>query len=657
MESISAPMVAAAQLPVLNPDEFELWKMRIEQYFLMTDYARWEKLARKNELKARGTLLMALPNEHQLKFNTYKCAKSLMEAIEKRFGGNKESRKTQKTLLKQQYENFNGSSSEGLDQTYDRLQKLISQLEILGETISQEDMNLKFLRSLPSEWKTHTLIWRNKPDLETLSMDDLYNNLKIYETEVKGSSSSSQNSQNVAFVSSNSSGSTNQAHGSNSANTDSMSDAVIYSFFANQSNSPQLDNEDLQQIDADDLEEMDLKWQMAMLTMRARRFLNKTGRKISANGSETIGFNKSKVECYNCHKRGHFARECRAPRENRNREPVRRNVTVETTETKALVAQDGLGYDWSDQAEEGPTNFAFMAYTSSSSSSSDSEILKLDVMLRDNALTELRKKFEKAEKERDDLKLTLEKFENSSKNLSKLLEIQVSDKFKTGVGFDSQVFDSQVFDSQENDMYKTSEGYHDVPPPYTGNFMPPKSDLVLADEDDYVFSESVTSVPAIATIEAKTSELKPKSGNPQLEMQEKEVIDSGCSRHMTGNKSYLSDYEETPNIAGNGPIWVFDIDALTKSMNYKPIVVRNQTNGNAGTKENIDAGQAGKKIVHDQEYILLPLLTSDPSLSKSLKDSPDAGFKPSGEEEKMDAGHLENEDSEVPNTDVSLNFI
>ncbi|GKA90236.1 hypothetical protein Tco_0812106 [Tanacetum coccineum] len=114
-------------------------------------------------------------------------------------------------------------------------------------------MNLKFLRSLPSEWKTHTLIWRNKPDLDTLSMDYLYNNLKIYETEVKRSSSSNQNSQNVAFVSSNNSGSSNQAHGSNSANTDSISDAVIYSFFANQSNSPHIDNEDLQQIDADDL--------------------------------------------------------------------------------------------------------------------------------------------------------------------------------------------------------------------------------------------------------------------------------------------------------------------------------------------------------------------------------------------------------------------
>ncbi|GJS36742.1 retrovirus-related pol polyprotein from transposon TNT 1-94 [Tanacetum coccineum] len=227
----------------------------------------------------------------------------------------------------------------------------------------------------------------------------------------------------------------------------------------------------------------------------ARRFLNKTRRKINANGSETIGFNKLKVECYNCHKKGHFIKECRAPRENRNREPIRRNVTVETTETKALVAQDGLGYNWS----------------SSSSSSSDSE-------LRDNALIELRKKFEKAEKERDDLKLTLEKFGNSSKNLSKLLEIQVSHKFKTGVGFDSQVVDSHVLDSQENGRYKTSERYHVVPLPSTENFMPPKYDLVLADEGEYVFSESVTSIPDVTTSEAKTSVSKPKYiGEPLIE--------------------------------------------------------------------------------------------------------------------------------------------
>ncbi|GJU48043.1 ribonuclease H-like domain-containing protein [Tanacetum coccineum] len=406
-----------------------------------------------------------------------------------------------------------------------------NELKARGETISQEDMNLKFLRSLPSEWKTHTLIWRNKPDLDTLSMDDLYNNLKIYETEVKGSSSSNQNSQNVAFVSSNNPDSSNQAYGSNSTNTDSMSDAVIYSFFANQSNSPQLNDEDLQQIDADDLEEMDLKWQMAMLTMRARRFLNKTGRKINPNGSETIGFNKSKVECYNCHKKGHFARECRAPRENRNREPVRRNVTVETTEkwggkTKALVAQDGLGYDWSDQAEEGPTNFALMAYTSSgssSSSSSDSEVstcskacLKSYETLKEH-YDNLTKDFNKSQLNVGAYKAGLESVE-ARLDVYKKNEIQVSDKFKTGVGFDSQVVDSHVFDGQENERYKTSEGYHAVPPPYTGNFMPPKYDLVLADEGEYVFSESVTSIPDVATREAKTSVSKPKSvGEPLIE--------------------------------------------------------------------------------------------------------------------------------------------
>nr|GFA23971.1 hypothetical protein [Tanacetum cinerariifolium] len=157
MESLSPQVVAAAKLFILNPNKFDLWKMRIEQ------------LAKKNELKERGSLLIALPDKHQLNFNIHKDAKSLMEAIKNRFGGNKETKKVEKTLLKQQYENFNGSSSESLDQIHDRLQKLISQLEILGESLSQKDINMKFLRSLPSEWRTHTLIWRNKEDLEDQS--------------------------------------------------------------------------------------------------------------------------------------------------------------------------------------------------------------------------------------------------------------------------------------------------------------------------------------------------------------------------------------------------------------------------------------------------------------------------------------------------------
>nr|GFD22895.1 ribonuclease H-like domain-containing protein [Tanacetum cinerariifolium] len=130
-----------------------------------------QRLARKNKLKDRGTLLIALPDKHQLKFNTHKDVKTLMEAIEKRFGRNTKTKKVQKTLLKQQYKNF-------------------------------IDINLKFLRSLPSKWRTRTLIWRNKTDLEEQSLDDLFNSLKIYEAKVKSYSSASTTIQNIAFVSS-----------------------------------------------------------------------------------------------------------------------------------------------------------------------------------------------------------------------------------------------------------------------------------------------------------------------------------------------------------------------------------------------------------------------------------------------------------------------
>nr|GEX03923.1 putative ribonuclease H-like domain-containing protein [Tanacetum cinerariifolium] len=350
-------VVSAAKLPILNPNEFDLWKIRIEQYFLMTDYSLWEvilngdspvptrivkgvvqpvapttaeqKLERKNELKARGTLLMALTDKHQLKFNSHKDAKTLMEAIEKHFGGNTKTKKVQKTLLKQQFENFFGSSSEGLDQIHDRLQKLVSQLEIHRVSLSQEDVNLKFLFSFPSKWKTHTWIWRNKTDLEDKSLDDLFNNLKIYESEVKHSSSIGIDSHNLAFISSTLTDSTTDSisaainvsavgaklTASTLTHVDSLSSAVIYSFFASQSSSPQLNNEDLKQIDVNDLEEMDLKWQMAMLTMRVRRFLQKTGRNLGANGPTSMGFDMNKVECYNCHRKGYFARECRSPKD------------------------------------------------------------------------------------------------------------------------------------------------------------------------------------------------------------------------------------------------------------------------------------------------------------------------------------------------------
>nr|GEV12921.1 retrovirus-related Pol polyprotein from transposon TNT 1-94 [Tanacetum cinerariifolium] len=196
----------------------------------------------------------------QLKFNSIKDAKKLLEAVEKRFGRNAATKKTQKNLLKQQYENFTAPSSEMLDQTFDRLQKLVSQFELLKEKLSQEDANQKLLRSLSPEWNTHVFVWRNKVDLYIISTDDLYNNLKVYEPEVKGMSSSSSSTHNMAFVSSsnnntsNTNGTINTAQAVNttyrlstastqvnaaySINIDNLSDAVIYAFFASQPNSP-----------------------------------------------------------------------------------------------------------------------------------------------------------------------------------------------------------------------------------------------------------------------------------------------------------------------------------------------------------------------------------------------------------------------------------
>ncbi|GKC42627.1 hypothetical protein Tco_1060349 [Tanacetum coccineum] len=188
-------------------------------------------------------LLMALPNEHLLTFNQYKDAKTLFAAIQIRFGGNYATKKTQKTLLKQMYENFSAPSRKSLDSIFNKFQKIVSQLAILGENISQEDLNLKFLRSLPSEWNTHVVVWRNKPDLDTMSIDDLYNNFKIVEQEVKRTASSSSSSQNLNFMSSTSStNEVNIAYGVSTANTQvsttstqvstaNLSDDTVYAFW------------------------------------------------------------------------------------------------------------------------------------------------------------------------------------------------------------------------------------------------------------------------------------------------------------------------------------------------------------------------------------------------------------------------------------------
>nr|GEV66510.1 hypothetical protein [Tanacetum cinerariifolium] len=338
-------MIDAPKLLVLNPNEFELWKMMIEQYFLMTDYALWEVILNGDS---------PLPTR----------------------------------------------SVEGVKTPY-------------PPTTIKEKLAMK-------------------------------NELKARVNTAHG-----------VFATN------SKTNASNLPNVDSLSDAVIYSFFVSQSNSPKLDNEDLKQINPDDLEEIDLKWQMAMTSKH---------------------------------------------QDNRNKEAPKRTVPFklfllwvsQDTILNALVSQyDGLGYDWSDQAKDGPTNFALIPHTSLSSSSS----LNSDTKVSTCSKVYL-KSYETLKEYYDNL---TKDFNKSQFNLVS----QQSDKSKTGLGYDSSGFDSPVLENQVNKKYNTGEGYHVVPPSYIWNFMPFKLDLVFADE--HVVSESVTSLLDITKSKVKTSETKTKN--------------------------------------------------------------------------------------------------------------------------------------------------
>ena len=182
-------------------------------------------------------------------------------------------------------------------------------------------------------------VWEDKPDLETMKLNDLYNNFKVIEQRLKKAGKLSSGSGSVALMSSSlddssdeesdsdddsanivvSTGSGSVSTGSSKRQIAGLSDTTFYDFISSQVGGSILNHEDLDQIDEDDMEEMDIKWQVALLSLRTKKFWKKTGRKINISGNETVGFDKQKVECYNCHKKGHFARECRKPRKSDNR--------------------------------------------------------------------------------------------------------------------------------------------------------------------------------------------------------------------------------------------------------------------------------------------------------------------------------------------------
>ncbi|GKB29180.1 putative ribonuclease H-like domain-containing protein [Tanacetum coccineum] len=403
-----------------------------------------EKTNKKNDVKARSLLLKALPNEHQLTFSHFTDAKTMFATIETRFG-----------------------------------------------------------------------VWMNKAETVTMSIDDLYNNFKIVEQSVKKSVSASSGAQNLAFMAAPSTISTNDVNTdipayevsttspnvnttSPQVSTASFSDNVVYAFMVENPNGSNILQQDLEQIHEDDLEAIDLKWQLSMLSMRAKRYYQRTGKKIFINANDTAGYDKSKVECFNCHKMRHFDRECRAPRNKegqfKNQDNTRKQGNNEDPSSKAMLAIDGVGFDWSDMAEEHvQTNMALMAFSDSEVYndktcsktclknyetlkkqcddlivklnqtkfitatykrglataeeqlityrknevlfSEEVAVLKREVACKDYEINVLKSEFEKVKQEKVGIKFKIKKFDKASKDLDKLLESQITDKSKKGLGY------------------------------------------------------------------------------------------------------------------------------------------------------------------------------------------------------------------------------
>ncbi|GJW05416.1 hypothetical protein Tco_1564272 [Tanacetum coccineum] len=346
-------------------------------------------------------------------------------------------------------------------------------------------------------------------------MDDLYNNLKVYEAEIKGQSSS--NSQNVAFVSSE----------NTSTSSSTYADDVMFSFFANQSNSPQLDNEDLEQIDTDDIEDMDLKWvprnqgnrngdaprRIVPVETPANALVVQNGIGSSSSDSEVHTCSKDCLKSYDTLQK-QYDQQCDALNKS-NLEIIGYQIGLESLEARIVVHENNEAVYEED--------IAFLTY---------------DVQVKDISFKDLKNQLEEALKEKDDLKLKLENFEESLKNLTKLINSQISAKDKDGLGYDSQMNKSEVvnsvFNSKEsdvddgliNDRFKIGEGFHVVPLPYTGNYMPSRPDLSFVGLDDYVYKAKVSETITTASKTSKDSVEKPKTVSPSAPIIEDWDIDS-----------------------------------------------------------------------------------------------------------------------------------
>ncbi|GJU46930.1 putative ribonuclease H-like domain-containing protein [Tanacetum coccineum] len=524
-----------------------------------------EKTNKKNDVKIRSLLLMALPNEHQLTFIQYTDAKTMFAAIKTRFG---------------------------------------------GVVITQEDLNSKILNSLPPEWNTHAVVWTNKAEIKTMSIDDLYNNFKIIEQNVKKFVGASSGSQNLAFMTA----------PSTSNNNDVNTAKPVFEVSTVSPNVNTASPQDLEKIHKDDLEAMDLKWQLSLLSMRAKR-------------------------------------ECRAPKNKkrhfRNQDNTRKHEDNEDTSSNAMLAIDGVGFDWSDMAEEQvQTNMTLMAFSNFELNQTEFTaatykrglatveeqlisyrknevlfneevaVLKREVACKDYKINILKSEFEKVKQEKEGIEFKIEKFDKASKGLDKLLGNQITDKSKKGLGYNVVPPPHPLIYNRPKKLDLSYYGLDEFKEP---EFKAYGSEVKQVSKDTSSFVESSLNVDkeTVYPVDKKVEFVKPKNhekpvkksvryaemyrshsprgnqrnwngqksnqlgsdfvmynkaclfvevlintakaqavntarlnsavvnavrvnqanaGKPQQD--DTGFVDSGCSRHMTGNIAYLSDFKE-----------------------------------------------------------------------------------------------------------------
>ncbi|KAI3685494.1 hypothetical protein L6452_34742 [Arctium lappa] len=443
-----------SKVPMLKPNEFDMWKIRIRQYILLTDYSMWDIIENgPSEAGKIGSDGKRPPPKTD----------------EKRFVGTKSIKRNQRDVLKQQYENFTSSKNESMTQTFDRFNKLIGELA-------------------------------TSDNLEEKELDDLYNDLRVFKTEVETKKKPTGYIHNVALLSASTDTTANPEAVSTASgvNSEKGTETIFEAFLSSHSNNS-LINDDLDQLHPDDLEEMDIKWQMAMLSMRVKKFIKRTGRNnFSQRREDGAGFDKTKVECYKCHMKGHFARECRSSVPNHNHQQAQNGgYNQNKNPAQALVSQQGMGFDWSDQAKEAIQNQALMAEVSYLPSEVISNLCTQSCtdtvkMYRDHNQS-MCDDLKRLEKDRRDYVLIVEIFEEQIKGFQ-ANELQNSydtnywkwekNELETKLSKSLEANDRLKEElSKIHDKMKHGIGYNNTPPPYNNNnYISPTSDLLETKE-------------------------------------------------------------------------------------------------------------------------------------------------------------------------------